>query len=658
MAFDGEVATRRREGKVLPHSSVCTQCHSKLQTSLCWHPIIPVPLCLGCYVSTINTIRAFYRRHQEEARSNKRKRKDHNAVHNEMKSYDYVDDYSNRHNIDQSEDTHGPDDFAPFDSVNQAPITVCIWCLRLAQGADEAWHILRCKSRSTLPYTELKHPSDVVFCKACLERYFDKAVVDKWCLESEEGGWTCLICNKVPFLELAWEEGWGLPQYPQDLRLSVEIQDLLIKIFAEPHPRRSTPAILYPDLERQETSEGLRPATTAANGSELNSVLSPNSSSSLRLQSYVSDQQGEHLSDERREVPLAPEQERELVSSPLEFLCSLSGCESNDTLLVLIEHTQQALSLLRRLWQEAAVQVAAREDMLDMGTELVEQIQYVRKGSQKEGKIKCRTPIVENRTINGVKGSMRPAVRELEQEEARGNRGCNDKCRHTGSAIYTRGANQAEREAQEAVRTSLTELRVLLRHMQYLRDQHMPGVCDDATINSGTLELPQKRSCTGLNKASGDVEKSCTLYTNVSPSQHPSHSDSSSAGLDYEMERLKNLQGWLVSSQGLLRSLHTQVLHVLARAHLPPPEASKKVYPPAEEEPQQLSQLEEANVQVIEREQKEGDVFQRRLKASEASLRELGKDLSVRLEDVGYAVSILCQMKEGLGDKGVGADAH
>lgn len=216
----------------------------------------------------------------------------------------------------------------------------------------------------------------------------------------------------------------------------------------------------------------------------------------------------------------------------------------------------------------------------------------------------------------------------------------------------TAGMNMAEKEAQQAVRKSLVELRVLLRQMRLMSDQRQQGSAVEA-VKRFQQQHEQQQQPTEGGEASA------------------SSSSSESFGLEYEMERMEQLQAWLLSSQGVLRGLHSQVLEVLTRAQSQPSSPSSSSQMSAGAGARGLETFSAGKEGKDTGRRMEGRAgggkkksekhagqegedgggleedadFKRRLRASGESLKELEKDLSLRLEDVGYAVSILCQMK-------------
>ena len=59
----------------------------------------------------------------------------------------------------------------------------------------------------------------------CIGTHFDPAQVTAWEAQNRAGAWACFLCDKLPLLQLCLENGWGLPSYPQDLRMSAEVQE-------------------------------------------------------------------------------------------------------------------------------------------------------------------------------------------------------------------------------------------------------------------------------------------------------------------------------------------------------------------------------------------------------------------------------------------------
>jgi len=688
---------KRRESKVLPHSPACTQCHAELQPSVRWHPIIPVPLCLGCYVSATQTIHALYRRHQQQAwldRQNETRgqgagRSESIATAASATTASVCSAGSGSTISNESEDNHSTISSSSTTSSGSrqvAPITVCIWCLRLVQDAEAASGVLRCGEKGGPSSTGPKHPSHVVFCRACLSSYFNAPTVEHWSMQSKEGTWTCLICDKAPLLELAWEEGWGLPQYPQDLRLSAEIQDVLAKAFAVPHPRRReiTMMSVSPPTEgngsgttRDVSRKRSRPATTTAttDSPSLPPFLVPLTAQQQQQPPPQQHQPNHHhhhhshphphqQQQQQQQQQLQPQQqqqqekERPQAASPLDWQSLLAGCEGDATLVVLVEQTQQALSLLTRLWREAAVQVAAREDMLDMGLGLTREMMLMQQGRMAEGEGLTRRSTIDYMTAgtggggagdDDARSSISGSSGESSSSKDCGGAGCGAREGPTATA----GMNMAEKEAQQAVRKSLLELRVLLRQMRLMSDQRQQGSAVEAVKRFQQQHEQQQQQPTEGGEALS------------------SSSSSDSFGLEYEMERMEQLQAWLLSSQGVLRGLHSQVLEVLTRAQSQPssPSSSSQVSAGAGASlSEAFSAGKEGKIVRMGMEGRAGEGkkmsekhagqeeedgggleedadFKRRLRASGESLKELEKDLSLRLEDVGYAVSILCQMK-------------
>ena len=497
-----------KEEGIPPHQQQCTHCQDSCE-AVRWHPAIPVPVCLDCDAASTQTLLALYRHHRQQ----------------------------------------------------QEEQTVCIWCLR-AIDDPTATPVLRCATATA------KHPTHVVFCQACLETHFDAATtVASWRAHSDEGRWACLMCDKVPLLELGLEKGWGLPQYPQDLRMSAEIQEALGKVFATPHPKRRL-GTLFSSSSSSFASSGGRKRPRAAHTTTTTNPRSPLPSLS---------------------PPLTPQ-----AAAAPDWPSLAAGCEDSSGLVVLVEQTQQALSLLTRLWREAAVQVAAREDILDMGPGLTREMVLMQEGRMAEGEGLRRRPTIEYLT------------RTVSQSSGEGNGKTSPDLMQKGGGTTT---NIAEKEAQQAVRNSLAELRVLLRQMRLMGDQKREGGGGGGRGGGG------------------------------------------GGYLEYEAERMGQLHAWLLSSQGVLRSLHTQVIEVLTRAQSNRSQSSSssssssssltstdvmEVESTSSGEEQQREEEEEAEEEVA---------FRRRLRASGESLQELERDLSERLEDVSFAVSILCQMK-------------
>lgn len=653
---------------MLPHSPTCTQCHAELQPSVRWHPIIPVPLCVGCYVSATQTIHAFYRRHQQQAwldrqsetRSQCTGRPESAATTSAVTAAGTASVCSEGPTISNERSTSTS---TTTSSNSQAPITVCIWCLRLVQDVEAGSSVLRCGQQSSP-----KHPSHVVFCQTCLGSYFNAPTVEHWSMQSKEGVWTCLICDKTPLLELAWEEGWGLPHYPHDLRLSAEIQDVLAKAFAVPHPRQREITMMSVAHSADEngsetTSEASRKRLRLAKSPTTNSPNLPPFLVPLPAQQQEQPQQQQqyhHAQSQPHRPPQRQPQEEEnkehrQKGSPFAWQSFLAECEGDATLIVLVEQTQQALSLITRLWREAAVQVAAREDILDMGPGLTRNMMLMQQGRVAEGEGLTRRPTIDYMPS----GTDRPETGETDKRSnsssrSGGSSSCLDGSGAGGHELEVQPAtarmNMAEKDAQQAIRKSLVELRVLLQQMRLMSDQRQQGSAVEAVRRFQQEHEQQQQLREGAEASS-------------------STSSSDLFGLDYEMKRMEQLQAWLLSSQGVLRCLHNQVLEVLNRAQLQPsrsssPQTSAETGPtgseifPAGNEKKAISTEMEEHVSGKKKRNKhvrqEGDYvndveehsdFERRLRASGESLKELEKDLSLRLEDVGYAVSILCQMK-------------
>jgi len=682
---------KRRESKVLPHSAACTQCHAELQPSVRWHPIIPVPLCLGCYVSATQTIHALYRRHQQQAWL---ERQNETQSQGAGRPKPVASAAASVCSAGSTISNESKDSNSSTSSSNSqvAPITVCIWCLRLIQDAEAASGVLRCGQQASASSTGPKHPSHVVFCQACLASYFNAPTVEHWSMQSKEGTWTCLICDKTPLLELAWEEGWGLPQYPQDLRLSAEIQDVLAKAFAMPHPRRRETTMMSVSAPTEGNGSGTtneasrkrsRPATTTAttDSTPLPPFLVPLTAQQNQPpppqeqlhhhhhhHSLPQQQQQQHHHQQQQQQQRQQQQQqqqekqRPQTASPLDWQSLLVGCEGDATLVVLVEQTQQALSLLTRLWREAAVQVAAREDMLDMGPGLTREMMLMQQGRSQEGEGLTRRPTIEYMTANrdmagaGEDDARSSSSRSCSGESSSGKDrgGAGGGVRETPSA--TAEMNLAEKEAQQAVRKSLVELRVLLRQMRLMSDQRQQGSAVEAAkrFQQQYEQQQQQQPTEGA----------------------PASSSSQSFGLEYEMERMEQLQAWLLSSQDVLRGLYSQVLEVLTRAQSQPSSPSSSSQSSAgtgakgseafaAERDGKASGMgmegkaggKKKNEKHVGQEGEDGGGlgedadFRRRLRASSESLKELEKDLSLRLEDVGYAVSILCQMKGKVEEK-------
>ncbi len=191
----------------------CSACGTAFLSpeSVRWHPLVTLPQCLACF-SRGNSLLMLVLVQQHH---------DHNQQYQPQPQ-------PQPHQQGVEEGAQRKKRARPPTPVPLRGL-VCLWCLAVLP--EEADDVLRCGPRSPLP----KHPlcpartataaSRLVMCQPCLAAHAGAARADLWRARHAEGAWACFICDKLPLLELALEKGWGLPAYPQDLRMSAEVQE-------------------------------------------------------------------------------------------------------------------------------------------------------------------------------------------------------------------------------------------------------------------------------------------------------------------------------------------------------------------------------------------------------------------------------------------------
>jgi hypothetical protein len=175
----------------------CSACGAAFlsRESVRWHPLITLPQCIACFTRA-----------------------------NSLLARVLVQQHHDHHQQQQQHQQGGG-----TTRKRAAPISglVCLWCLSVLP--EDAPDILRCGPRTPLP----KHPlcpsrgngnaSRFVVCPSCLAAHVGPEHAAMWRAQHAVGAWACFICNKLQLVEVVLEKGWGLPSYPQDLRMSAEV---------------------------------------------------------------------------------------------------------------------------------------------------------------------------------------------------------------------------------------------------------------------------------------------------------------------------------------------------------------------------------------------------------------------------------------------------
>ena len=197
----------------------CSACEAAFvsRKSVRWHPLVTLPQCLDCFARANSTLTLVLVQHHHQQRRRRQQQQQQQPGLGEGSDASGANSTRKRARSPAS---------ASIDGL------VCLVCLQiLPEAAADA--VIRCgrgkhplcPATSSGGQQQPQTASRLVVCHACLDAHGGPERAALWRAQHASGAWACFICDKRPLLELALEKGWGLPSYPQDLRMSAEVQE-------------------------------------------------------------------------------------------------------------------------------------------------------------------------------------------------------------------------------------------------------------------------------------------------------------------------------------------------------------------------------------------------------------------------------------------------
>lgn len=177
----------------------CSACGAPFvsRKSVRWHPLVTLPQCLDCFARANSTLTLVLVQQHQDIKQEQARSEGGSLTKKRSRP-------------------------APIDGL------VCLWCLNVPP--EDATDVLRCgRGKHPLcpsrPAAARGQASRLLVCPSCVDAHAGADCAAQWRAQHAGGEWACFICDKLPLLQLALEKGWGLPSYPQDLRMSAEVQE-------------------------------------------------------------------------------------------------------------------------------------------------------------------------------------------------------------------------------------------------------------------------------------------------------------------------------------------------------------------------------------------------------------------------------------------------